>query len=82
MSTENVILEEIETNILSDFIANEGMKTTTAYNGREANEKFRSFSPSLVILDIMFPDDDGMEICRRIRNESCIQRYLQTFKIT
>ncbi|QVK17598.1 response regulator transcription factor [Mycoplasmatota bacterium] len=69
-------------NILCDFMENEGIKAMTAYNGREAYEKFKSFSPSLVILDIMLPDDDGMEICRRIRNESDIPIIMLSAKDT
>ncbi|MBS4537364.1 response regulator transcription factor [Clostridium sp. D2Q-11] len=68
--------------ILRDFITTEGMEAMTAYNGGEAYEKFKSFSPSLVILDIMLPDNDGMEICRRIRNESDIPIIMLSAKDT
>lgn len=59
-------------NIMSDFLVNEGMLVETAYNGKQAYEKLKSFQPNLVILDIMLPDDDGKEICRYIRNKSDI----------
>lgn len=85
MNEKRVLIVDDEkeiANILSDFLENEGMETRTAYNGREAYEKFKSFSPSLVILDIMLPDDDGMEICRRIRNESDIPIIMLSAKDT
>ncbi|WP_425447257.1 response regulator [Dethiothermospora halolimnae] len=75
MNKKRVLIVDDEkeiADILRDFIANEGIEVMTAYDGEEAYNKFKSFSPSLVILDIMLPDDDGMEICRRIRNESDI----------
>lgn len=59
-------------NIMRDFLENEGMQVETAYNGKQAYEKLKSFQPNLVILDIMLPDDDGKEICRYIRNKSDI----------
>ncbi len=59
-------------NIIKDFLENEGMIAETANTGEEAYKCFKSFQPNLVILDIMLPDDDGKEICRRIRNESDI----------
>jgi DNA-binding response OmpR family regulator len=58
--------------ILKDFLVNEGMVVCIASNGKEAYEYLASFKPTLVILDIMLPDDDGMEICRHIRNQSDI----------
>lgn len=59
-------------NILRDFFVNDGFKAETAETGQEAYEKFYTFNPSLIILDIMLPDDDGIEICRNIRSESDI----------
>ena len=38
-----------------------------AENGMEALERFDAFRPSLVLLDVMMPDIDGYEVCRRIR---------------
>lgn len=38
-----------------------------AYSGRDAIDVCRSFEPDAVVLDIMLPDMDGIEVCRRIR---------------
>lgn len=38
-----------------------------AENGERALEAFDEFRPSLVLLDVMMPDIDGYEVCRRIR---------------
>jgi two-component system response regulator RegX3 len=42
----------------------------TATSGREAEEKCRSWQPDFVVLDVMLPDLDGFEVCRRLRDFS------------
>lgn len=68
--------------ILKDYLQNEGISAQVAYTGEQAYEVFRSYKPTLVILDIMLPDDDGMEICRKIRNESDIPIIMLSAKNT
>ena len=41
----------------------------TASNGRQALEQVEKENPDLVLLDVMMPDMDGWEVCRRIRQE-------------
>lgn len=58
--------------ILKDYMENENMSAEVAFNGQQARHLLKTFNPTLVILDIMLPDDDGMELCRLIRNTSDI----------
>lgn len=58
--------------ILKDFLEAEGIQTEVAFNGAETRKSLEEFQPNLVVLDIMLPDDDGMEICRTIRSHSDI----------
>lgn len=47
----------------------EGHEVITASTGLEALEKARALAPNLIILDIMLPEMDGFEVCRRLRQE-------------
>ncbi len=44
-----------------------GLKLPTASNGKEALEKCAQLQPDLVLLDVMMPEMDGFEVCRRLR---------------
>lgn len=44
-----------------------GSTFATALNGREALEKVLSFGPDLILLDVMLPELDGFEVCRRLK---------------
>src|SRR5579884_4258763 len=47
-----------------------GYQVTTAADGISALEAARSEKPDLIILDIMLPEMDGLEVCRQLRRES------------
>ncbi|MBQ6823412.1 MAG: response regulator transcription factor [Clostridia bacterium] len=53
--------------LLSLYLVKEGYTVETAGDGEEAIKKFQSFSPDLVLLDIMLPKKDGWAVCREIR---------------
>jgi two-component system response regulator VicR len=52
------------------YLAKEGYQIEVAYDGPEALRKVRQVQPELVILDLMLPSIDGLEVCRQIRKES------------
>lgn len=56
--------------LLEIYINNEGFEVIKAYDGKEAYEKFREMDPDCVILDVMMPKMDGLEVVNRIREES------------
>ncbi len=55
--------------LLSAALTFEGYQVGVAATGAEALEQVRSFRPNLVMLDVMLPDFDGNEVCRRLRNQ-------------
>jgi two-component system OmpR family response regulator len=67
-----VLVVDDEPNIaelLSDALSFEGYQVSVAATGTEALDLVRSFRPNLVMLDVMLPDFDGKEVCRRLRQE-------------
>ena len=54
-------------NMLRIFFGAQGYDVDAAYRGNEALEKTRQGMPQLIILDIMLPDIDGYEVCRKLR---------------
>ncbi|MCR4714966.1 MAG: response regulator transcription factor [Treponemataceae bacterium] len=67
---------------ISDFVIpeleHEGYETCLAETGREALEKFNSENPDLILLDIMLPELNGLEVLRRIRTVSTVPVILET----
>jgi two-component system OmpR family response regulator len=55
--------------LLSAALSFEGYHVGVASTGAEAIEQVRAFRPNLVMLDVMLPDFDGTEVCRRLRNQ-------------
>lgn len=58
--------------ILTRYIRAEGWSFLVAQTGEEALSLFDSSSPSLILLDVMLPGIDGLEVCRRIRSVSTV----------
>lgn len=59
--------DEKITSMLRRSLAFEGYSVTTANNGAEGLKQMLAMEPSLLILDVMMPQMDGWEVCRRIR---------------
>lgn len=54
-------------NLIGFYLKNEGYDILKAYNGNEALRLVENNDIQLIILDIMMPELDGMEVCRRVR---------------
>lgn len=52
--------------LLSSFLVKEGFELAEVENGHDALELIREFSPDLILLDIMLPDMDGMDVAKTI----------------
>jgi len=55
---------------LTTMLRFKGYATQVASNGRKALEAVKEFDPDLILLDIMLPDIDGYDICRRLKADS------------
>lgn len=55
--------------LIADTLEEEGFEVIKAYNGQDTLEKINRTPPQLMILDIMMPEPDGLEICRKVRQE-------------
>jgi DNA-binding response OmpR family regulator len=80
-TTQSVLVVEDEASIasfVSLYLKNAGYDVRTATNGAEALTSVQSQQPSLIVLDLMLPDIDGIEICRRIRQKSDVPILMLT----
>ncbi len=68
------------TEVLKSFATKEGMEVELAYDGEEAWDKFQREEFDIILLDIMMPKLDGLELLKRIRKVSVIPVILITAK--
>ncbi|SEQ06309.1 response regulator YycF [Piscibacillus halophilus] len=61
--------EEPIADILKYNLENEGYEVVVANDGNEAIELTKKEEPDIILLDIMLPEKDGMEVCREIRKD-------------
>jgi two-component system, OmpR family, alkaline phosphatase synthesis response regulator PhoP len=62
------------------YLSNEGFLVETASNGQDALAKAGDVHPALVVLDLMMPEMDGWEVCRRLRQISNVPVIMLTAK--
>lgn len=61
-------------------LKSEGFEPSFCSNGDQALEEFRRVNPDLVLLDLMLPGKDGLEVCRLMRAESGVPIVMLTAK--
>ena len=72
MPGEHLLLVDDEDNLrsmLEAALRHNGFEVTSAANGRDALEHATAARPDLIVLDVMLPDLDGFEVCRRLRSD-------------
>jgi len=73
MSGETILVVDDEANIVElarMYLEKEGFRVAVARDGAAALALVRDRPPSLMVLDLMLPEVDGWEVCRRIRADS------------
>lgn len=62
--------EHLTVEMLSTFLSLIGHQAIGALSGRQTWDKLAYEEPDLVLLDIMLPDDNGLDICRKLRQNA------------
>jgi two-component system alkaline phosphatase synthesis response regulator PhoP len=68
-----ILIVDDEPNILrllKSYLEREGYEVATAGDGRSALQIARTMRPHLVVLDLLLPEIDGLEVCRQLRQDS------------
>ncbi len=73
--------QPINVQLLKRKLEREGLQVVPAYSGLEALELVAQSKPDLILLDVMMPDMDGIEVCRRLQ-ESAETRAIPIIFVT
>lgn len=82
MAYKILVVDDEQTllNTVRAYLEQEGYTVQTAVDGRTALLIFRDFQPDLVVLDIMLPEVDGLEVLRQLRQTSDVYVIMLTAK--
>ncbi|MDO5746835.1 MAG: MtrAB system response regulator MtrA [Actinomycetaceae bacterium] len=82
MSATVLVVDDDEAlaEMIGIVLNSEGYTATFCYHGLDAMKAIRSDNPDLVLLDVMLPGMDGVEICRQVRAESTVPIIMLTAK--
>jgi two-component system response regulator BaeR len=84
MTTKHILVVEDEEKIirlLCDYLQAAGFRTSTQADGDRVISQMKTDSPDLILLDIMLPGKDGMELCREIRQFSNVPIIMITARV-
>ena len=73
--------EEKIASLLCDYLKAAGFRTSTQGNGNRVISQVKKDSPDLILLDIMLPGKNGMELCREIRQASNVPIIMITARV-
>jgi DNA-binding response OmpR family regulator len=78
-----VVDDDVKTvELVKLYLNRDGYKVLTAYNGIDALRLAQEGHPDLIVLDLMLPGIDGMEVCSTLRHESAVPIIMLTAKTT
>jgi two-component system alkaline phosphatase synthesis response regulator PhoP len=78
-----VVDDDVKTvELVKLYLNRDGYRVITAYDGVEALRLARESHPDLIVLDLMLPGLDGLEVCQTIRNESDVPIIMLTAMTT
>jgi CheY-like chemotaxis protein len=68
--------------LLTRIVEMTGHPTAAARNGQEALDKIRELHPALVLIDMMMPKIDGLQVCAHIRQDTSLSRQPYIIMLT
>jgi DNA-binding response OmpR family regulator len=68
--------------LISMYLIKDGYRVLAAYDGRQALDLARSEQPDLIVLDLLLPELDGIDVCRLVRSESQVPIIMLTARST
>ncbi len=74
--------DEMQSRLIRIYLEREGNAVQVVADGRAALERARSTRPDLIVLDVMLPVVDGLDVCRILRTESDVPILLLTARTT
>jgi len=78
-----VVDDDVKTvELVKLYLNRDGYRVLTAYDGVEALRLAREGHPDLIVLDLMLPGIDGLQVCRTLRQESDVPIIMLTAKTT
>ena len=80
-ASETILVVDDEQRIIDlarMYLEQDGFRVKSAINGTSAKRMILKEKPSLVVLDLMLPGMDGLEVCRRVREESDVPIIMLT----
>ncbi len=83
MSGKRILLIEDEEKIrvlVKKYLEQEGFEVLTEEDGDKARETLNNIEPDLILLDLMLPEMNGLDLCREIRKTSCVPIIMLTAK--
>jgi DNA-binding response OmpR family regulator len=70
--------EPMVTEVVERYLLRDGFEVSTCADGDEALALAQSWAPDLVVLDLMLPGKDGLEVCRTLRRDSSVPIIMLT----
>lgn len=85
MSKGSILVVDDEQKVVEScrlYLEHAGYEVTAAFNGEQALDEALRCAPDLVVLDLMLPRVDGLEVCRRLRANSSVPILMLTARAT
>ena len=82
--SQHVLIVEDETKIaslLNDYLVESGFETSVLYNGEDVEDWLSNNSTNIMLLDLMLPGKNGVDICKDVRRSSSLPIIMITAKV-